>query len=180
MENTEIRCAAGSRADRRKHWGLGDRQRGTRNRDRALSLCGPWVPRFPDSRTPLADLESASSSKAAQMTLSCQRALHRPAQLLGSRGPLRHGPDANAVVGGGDAGQRLTETPHLMGLQAALEHAPLQPFAIALQQFSQLLAALVAGAVVGDHPQLLLAHRRRGMRSGRSGSYTASAKLFTS
>lgn len=60
-----------------------------------------------------------------------ERALHRPPQLLGSRGPLRHGPDANAVVGGGDAGQPLTETPHLMGAggtrtrsTAAVRHTP--------------------------------------------------------
>ena len=109
-----------------------------------------------------------------------ERGLRRPAQLLSGLGPLRHTPQANAVVGVGDAGQSLPEPLQLMGLEASFENAQLQPFAIAFQQLGQLAAPLGVRAVIGHHPQLLRIHRRRGTQSVRSGSSTAAAKFFTS
>jgi hypothetical protein len=80
VKNAENRCAAKPRADRRKHWGLGDRRGGARKQERARSLCRPWLPRSGTVAHPLVDLEPARSTEAAQITLSCQsvRSTGRP------------------------------------------------------------------------------------------------------
>jgi hypothetical protein len=56
VENAEIRCAAGLRADPRKHWGSGHSAGGVRGEregaDASAGQCGgaQWHPRTPDSR----------------------------------------------------------------------------------------------------------------------------------
>jgi hypothetical protein len=71
VENAEIRCAAGSRADPRQHWSLGDLQGGARKRKRPnhyWQLCGcPCGSPRTHAAASFARLNSAQSLDVVQL-----------------------------------------------------------------------------------------------------------------